>query len=106
MVEAVGCAVRFLPAYSPDFSPIEWACSKLKTCLRAAMARSRDALERAITAGLDRITADDDGHSLVDRRGVWIVVYLLVTAGDLAENMVLLNQFHRAACRRIRHPTP
>lgn len=59
LIEAAGCQVRFLPAYSPDFSPIEWAFSKLKTALRAAMARTRDALERAIADGLNQITADD-----------------------------------------------
>ena len=59
LVEAAGCQVRFLPSYSPDFSPIEWAFSKLKIALQAAMARTRDELERAIAAGLDRITAED-----------------------------------------------
>lgn len=58
-IEAVGAQVRFLPPYSPDFSPIEWAFSKLKTALRVAMARTRDGLERAIADGLDAITADD-----------------------------------------------
>jgi len=59
LIEVAGCQVRFLPPYSPDFSPIEWAFSKLKTALRAAMARTRDALERAIATGLEQITADD-----------------------------------------------
>lgn len=59
LIAAAGCTVRFLPAYSPDFSPIEWAFSKLKTWLREAMARTVDELERAIATGLDRITADD-----------------------------------------------
>jgi transposase len=58
-IEAAGCQVRFLPPYSPDFSPIEWAFSLLKAHLRAVMARTRDTLERAIAAGLDRITAED-----------------------------------------------
>lgn len=58
-ITAAGCQLRFLPPYSPDFSPIEWAFSKLKIHLRAALARTRDELERAIAAGLDRITADD-----------------------------------------------
>lgn len=58
-IEAAGGQVRFLPPYSPDFSPIEWAFSKLKTALRAALARTREALERAIATGLDAITADD-----------------------------------------------
>ena len=33
-VEAVGAKVRYLPAYSPDFNPIEMAFSKLKTAVR------------------------------------------------------------------------
>jgi transposase len=59
MIEAVGCTLRFLPPYSPDFNPIEWAFSKLKTWLRQVAARTTDALETAIADGLDHITADD-----------------------------------------------
>lgn len=59
LIAQAGCQVRFLPAYSPDFSPIEWAFSKLKTALRTAQARTRDTLERAIADGLDAITAED-----------------------------------------------
>jgi transposase len=33
-IEARGCQVLFLPSYSPDFSPIEEAFSKLKAFLR------------------------------------------------------------------------
>ena len=58
-IEAAGCQLRFLPAYSPDFSPIEHAFSKLKTALRQAGARDRPALEDAIAAGLATITAAD-----------------------------------------------
>ena len=58
-IEAAGCQLRFLPAYSPDFSPIEHAFSKLKTALRQAGARDRAALEDAIAAGLATITAED-----------------------------------------------
>lgn len=47
MVEA-GARLLFLPPCSPDFAPIEPAWSKLKTALRAAAARTRDALERAL----------------------------------------------------------
>lgn len=59
LLSAVGCTVRFLPPYSPDFTPIEWAFSKLKARLRAATARTRDALERAIADALRQITATD-----------------------------------------------
>jgi transposase len=59
LIEAAGCRVCFLPPYSPDFAPIELAFSKLKTFLRRAQARTRAALDEAITAGLGMITADD-----------------------------------------------
>ncbi len=58
-IEAVGCGVVFLPPYSPDFAPIEQAFGKLKTFLRRAGARSREALDDAMTAGLATITAAD-----------------------------------------------
>lgn len=59
LIEARGCQLRFLPPYSPDFSPIELAFSKLKTGLRRAGARTRAALEDAIAAGLGTIIAAD-----------------------------------------------
>lgn len=59
LIEAAGCQVRFLPPYSPDFSPIEHAFSKLKTALRQAGARTRSDLEDAIAAGLATLTAAD-----------------------------------------------
>ncbi len=55
VIEAKGCQVLFLPGYSPDFSPIEEAFSKLKTALR----RAREALEEAISQALLTITAQD-----------------------------------------------
>ena len=59
LVEAAGCRLLFLPAYSPDLSPIEEAFSKLKTLIRTAAARTRQALEAAITAALSAVTAAD-----------------------------------------------
>jgi transposase len=59
LVEAKGARLWFLPAYSPDFSPIENAFSKLKTCLRKAGARTKDALEAAIGDALKAITPQD-----------------------------------------------
>jgi transposase len=58
-IEAKGCRLVFLPAYSPDFSPIEEAFSKLKTFLRRVGARTREDLQEAIAQALTRITADD-----------------------------------------------
>ena len=59
LVEAAGCRLLFLPAYSPDFNPIEHAFSKLKALLRAAGARTQAVLEAAIAAALDAVTAAD-----------------------------------------------
>jgi len=58
-VEARGCELWYLPAYSPDLSPIEEAFAKLKILLRSAAARTRDALLDAIAAGLAQITPTD-----------------------------------------------
>jgi transposase len=58
-IEARGCRLLFLPAYSPDFSPIEEAFSKLKTFLRRVGARTREALQEAIAQALTLITAQD-----------------------------------------------
>lgn len=52
LIEARGASVLFLPAYSPDLSPIEQAFSKLKQFLRRAKALTFDALLDAIAAAL------------------------------------------------------
>ena len=54
-----GVEVVFLPPYSPDFSPVEQAWSKLKTKLRAAQARTRQALEQALQEAINWITSQD-----------------------------------------------
>ena len=59
LVEARGCEVLFLPAYSPDFSPIEEAFSKLKARLRKEKARTKETLVEAIGRALDAITPVD-----------------------------------------------
>ncbi len=59
LVEERGCEVLFLPSYSPDFSPIEEAFSKLKALLRRARARTKEALVEALGRALDTITPED-----------------------------------------------
>jgi transposase len=58
-IEARGCQLLFLPSYSPDFSPIEEAFSKLKAFLRRAGARTPEALQEAIGQALETVTAAD-----------------------------------------------
>jgi transposase len=59
LVEAAGCRLVFLPAYSPDLSPVEEAFSKIKTLVKAAGARTRAALDAAIAMALAAVTASD-----------------------------------------------
>jgi transposase len=51
--------VIWLPPYSPDYSPIEQMWSKVKEVLRAAKARTRQALERALTEALGLVSETD-----------------------------------------------
>jgi transposase len=59
VIEARGCSLLFLPPYSPDFTPIEQAFSKLKAILRGLGARTREALEEAVRLAVDAITPAD-----------------------------------------------
>ena len=58
-IEARGCQLLFLPAYSPDFSPIEEAFSKVKATLRRVGARTHEALQEAIGQALLTVTTAD-----------------------------------------------
>lgn len=58
-VEAVGAHLLFLPAYSPDFNPIELAFAKVKERLRSAAARTPDGLAAATASAIDAVSAAD-----------------------------------------------
>ena len=58
-IEAVGATLLYLPPYSPDFNPIEQAWSKIKQKLRAAQARTVEALEAAVAQALATVTSQD-----------------------------------------------
>jgi len=59
MIEARGARVVFLSPYSPDFNPIELCWSKVKTALRAAKARTFDALLDALADALRSVSPAD-----------------------------------------------
>jgi transposase len=59
VVESCGGKVIWLSPYSPDFSPIEQMWSKIKEALRAAKARTREELERALAEALKRVSQSD-----------------------------------------------
>jgi transposase len=52
----------YVPPYSPDLSPMEQCVSQLKTALRAAKARTREALDAAVQKALETVTAMDARH--------------------------------------------
>ena len=55
-IEKADAELLYLPPYSPDLNPIEKAWAKLKQLLCAAKARSKEALDQAITEALPLIT--------------------------------------------------
>ncbi len=74
LIESVGASVLFLPPYSPDFSPIEEAFSKIKAILRRIEARTQETLVEAIGQGLDAVSRRDAlgwfshcGYRLIDQ---------------------------------------
>lgn len=58
-IEATGARIIYLPAYSPDLSPIELCWSKMKEYLRSKAARTREELDKAIGEAINLITDDD-----------------------------------------------
>lgn len=59
LIEEAGAELLFLPAYSPDFSPIEETFAKVKAFLRRSKARTKEALEEAIAQALLSVTSQD-----------------------------------------------
>src|SRR5215468_7493069 len=58
-IEACHCQLLFLPPYSPDFTPIEQAFSKIKAILRGLGARTKEALQEAVRLAIEAITRHD-----------------------------------------------
>ena len=59
LIEAAGARVLHIPAYSPDFNPIEECISKIKGILRAAKARTKRKLSNALAKAIKSIAVDD-----------------------------------------------
>jgi transposase len=58
-IQAAGATLLYLPPYSPDLNPIEKAWAKLKQLLRASKARTKEALDQAISLSLPKLTPED-----------------------------------------------
>jgi len=76
LIEERGCQLLYLPAYSPDFNPIEEAFSKIKGTLRKAQARTRQALIEALGVAISAVTARD-ARSFFEHSGYHLPVHLL-----------------------------
>ena len=59
LIEAAGASVLHLPAYSPDFNPIEECISKIKQSLRSAKARTKRKLLNALAKAIKKVTIDN-----------------------------------------------
>lgn len=59
LIKERGCELLYLPAYSPDYNPIEEAFAKIKNLLCDAAARTKEALVRAMGVALSTISTQD-----------------------------------------------
>jgi transposase len=59
VLDGSGFPYRYLPAYSPDLSPIEPGWAKVKSYLRRVAARTVETLQQALAPALDSVTAQD-----------------------------------------------
>ncbi len=66
-IEAAGAKLRYLPAYSPDFNPIEQFFAKLKALLRKAAARTIEALIAAIAQALTKVSPQECENYLANQ---------------------------------------
>ena len=58
-IEAVGAPAAFLPAYSPDFNPIEWPSPRSRRTCALRPQRTPEGLLAATATAIDAITAAD-----------------------------------------------
>jgi transposase len=63
-IKAAGASILYLPPYSPDLNPIEQLFARLKTLLRKAAARTRDALWTTIGRLLGTVSESECSNYL------------------------------------------
>jgi len=67
LIEAAGARLLYLPAYSPDFNPIELAFSKLKAILRRVGALTSATVVTAIRDAVDQLTPAEIRNYFIHR---------------------------------------
>ncbi|WP_332309959.1 IS630 family transposase [Noviherbaspirillum autotrophicum] len=85
LITTAGAQLIYLPPYSPDWSPIEPCWSKLKTWLRGMKARTREALDLALTKIIGKVSNGD-------ARG-WFAHCGYSPVGQFCVNINRLNPF-------------
>ncbi len=58
-IKAAEARVEELPAYSPDFDPLEERISKIKGDLRSSSARTEPGLRQALRKAIKKVTPED-----------------------------------------------
>ena len=64
IIRSAGARRFYLPAYSPDFNPIEQVFSKLKSLIRKAGKRTREALWKCIGKTLEQFSPQECSNYL------------------------------------------
>jgi transposase len=59
LIESRDCELIYLPAYSPEFNPIEEAFAKIKGMLRKGGARTKEALVDVLGEAISAVSAQD-----------------------------------------------
>jgi transposase len=59
LIKAAGGRLIHLPAYSPDFNPIEESFSKIKGLIRSSKARTVRKLQNALKKAIEQVSLDD-----------------------------------------------
>ena len=77
LIEDRGCEeLLYLPAYSPDYNPIEEAFSKIKGLLRKIGARSRETLIEVTGCALSAVSSREArGFSSMLDTALWVNYY-------------------------------
>jgi len=95
LIEGAGASILFLPAYSPDFSPIEQTFSKIKTILRRIEARTREALIEATGVPLE---------PSADRKMLWVGSGTAATVWSITRYEKCSRKKGTTGVKQRRHP--
>jgi transposase len=111
LVEARGCELIYLPAYSPDLNHIEEAFAKLEPLLRKAEARTRETLHRSDGQGPTAaviIIGPECGRCAIPEQTVSVPFTMMAPMITLGSRFLILavaprSPEHSNRRRKLRH---